>query len=99
VKVFTAAHTSSNPVSLDNTSKIIDYGVYGYSRNPMYIGMMVMIIGFMIFLGDVSGLFGCVMFYLVITYLQIIPEERFLETKFGTDYIEYKKRVNRWIGR
>ena len=79
------------------TTKIIDTGFYKYSRNPIYVAMILIYLG-------VTFLFNSVWFLLflplcvsVIHFGVILREEKYLETKFGEDYLEYKNRVRRWI--
>lgn len=97
VSLFFRQKTSSNPIYFENTSKMITSWIYKYTRNPMYLWMLFMIFWFSIFVWDISWLIWLIVFYYIITYLQIIPEEIFLEKKFWKEYLEYKKRVKRWL--
>ena len=74
-------------------------GPYRYSRNPMYVAGLFAWIGWTIFYGNLAVFAGLVFLWSVFT-LRIIPyEENQLEALFGSDYIDYKKSVPRWLGR
>ena len=79
------------------TTAIVDNGIYGISRNPIYLAMIAIYLG-------VTCLFNSVWFLpflpiavLIIHFGVILREEKYLEGKFGEDYLDYKKRVRRWI--
>jgi protein-S-isoprenylcysteine O-methyltransferase Ste14 len=74
-------------------------GVFRISRNPMYLGFVLLIIGWAIWLHGASPSVIPPLFVLVITRVQIIPEERALERLFGAQYVAYRCSVARWIGR
>lgn len=97
VYTFYKNNTSSNPITLKNTNCVLTTWIYSYTRNPMYLGMLFMILGVVIFLWNLLWLLWIIIFYYCITYLQILPEEDFLENKFGREYINYKKNVRRWL--
>ncbi len=79
------------------TTTIITTGVYGYSRNPMYLGMALAHGGLAICGGSMAALATLVLSVLVIQTYVIAREERYLEAKFGRVYSDYKERVRRWI--
>ena len=72
-------------------------GIYRYSRNPMYLGMTLVLVGIAFLLANVGSLLVIPLFVFSITSLQIKPEELALEERFGDTYRDYKERVNRWI--
>ncbi len=72
--------------------------LYRYSRNPMYLGMMIMLVGVWIALGSLSPVLVIPVFFLIIQEGFIKYEEAFLEEILGDEYQDYKNRVNRWIG-
>ena len=76
---------------------LITEGMYRYSRNPMYLGLLLLIIAATIWFGTWFGIIISVFFILLINILQIIPEEEALLQIFGEEYLEYKKKVRRWI--
>lgn len=79
------------------TTTIIKTGFYGYSRNPIYVGMAIIYIGVAAMFGLVWSLAILPLCILFIHFLQILPEEKYLEAKFGSSYIDYKSRVRRWV--
>lgn len=81
----------------ENTTGIVIKGLYQYSRNPMYLGLLIILFGFGLWLGSLSPFLMLPVFYWVITEMQIKPEERMLEQKFGKEYLDFKNRVRRWL--
>jgi protein-S-isoprenylcysteine O-methyltransferase Ste14 len=79
------------------TTTIVTSGPYRLTRNPIYVGMVVILIGLAIALNTAWLLVALVPFYLVIRYGVIAREEAYLERKFGDMYLSYKSRVRRWI--
>jgi protein-S-isoprenylcysteine O-methyltransferase Ste14 len=79
------------------TTTIITTGIYGYSRNPMYLGMALVHGGLAVCGGSMAGLATVVLSVLVTRTYVIAREERYLEAKFGSVYGDYKNRVRRWI--
>lgn len=94
-QLFKKAGSSIMPTK--PTSTIITTGVYGYSRNPLYLGMALVHGGLAICGGSIAALATLVLSVLVIQTYVIAREERYLEAKFGDVYTDYKKRVRRWI--
>lgn len=76
---------------------LVKHGLFRYSRNPMYLGMLLVLIGGFLLSGSFGALIVPVLFVIVITIKFIKPEERILELVFDDDYIHYKKEVGRWI--
>ena len=97
VFAFFRAKTTVNPLSPQNTNTLVVSGLYKISRNPMYLGMLLILAGWTIWLGNPLGVLPVFLFIVSITYLQIKPEEHALEEKFGDSYRDYKQRVRRWI--
>ena len=79
------------------TTKILDSGFYGFSRNPIYLGLTLMYLGISCFFNSIWFLPFLPIVLIVIHYGVILREEKYLESKFGEDYLDYKKRVRRWI--
>jgi len=94
---FKKLKTSVDPRYPQKVSKLVIIGIYKYSRNPMYLGLLLAIIGFVFFLGSLAGILIVILFVLFINKYQIQPEEIVLQQKFGDDYINYTKDVRRWI--
>ncbi len=97
VSAFLVAHTTVNPVDPLQTEAIVTTGLYRFSRNPMYLGMLLLLAGAACVAQNVLSLLVPFLFVFCITILQIKPEERALRTKFGDVYRDYKRRVRRWI--
>ena len=68
-----------------------------FTRNPMYVGLTLLLLGWAAFLCSAWALLGPVIFVLYISRFQIAPEERVLSAKFGAAYTEYTARVRRWL--
>jgi protein-S-isoprenylcysteine O-methyltransferase Ste14 len=75
----------------------ITNGPFKISRNPIYLGMTIILSGVEILLGSLSPMIFPVVFVIIINRFFISVEEKILENKFGENYLEYKKRVRRWI--
>ncbi len=95
--LFFKKRTTPNPMKPEFTTGLVTNGMYRFSRNPMYLGMLVMLIGFAVYLGQLTPFLILPAFYFLITEMQIKPEEEMLEQKFGKEYLEYKRRVRRWL--
>src|SRR5579872_2135032 len=94
---FRQAKTTVNPVNPEKASSVVTSGIYSYTRNPMYLGLTAVLVGWAIWLSVPWVFLGPVAFMLYLTRFQIIPEERVMSSKFGRDYDEYRKRVRRWL--
>ena len=94
---FRKAKTTVNPLRPENTTELITTGLYTITRNPMYLGMAIMLTGAALILRSLSPLIMPLIFCLVVTLVQILPEEKALEELFGEEYRNYKHRVARWI--
>jgi protein-S-isoprenylcysteine O-methyltransferase Ste14 len=79
------------------TTAIVTRGPYRLTRNPIYVGMLAILIGLTIALDTAWLLVAMVPFYLVIRFGVIAREEAYLERKFGDTYRSYKSRVRRWL--
>jgi len=96
-RLFARNKTTISPFTPSETSVLITEGMYRYSRNPMYLGLLLLIIAATIWFGTWFGIVISLIFILLINILQIIPEEEALLQIFGEEYLEYKKKVRRWI--
>jgi len=98
VSKFLEARTTVNPHSIEKASSLVTNGVYRFTRNPMYLGLLSFLVSWGLMLGSLIGLIvGLVFYVLALTRLQIVPEERMLREKFGADYESYCRDVRRWI--
>lgn len=94
---FHRAGTTLNPIDVAQASALVTSGSFRYSRNPMYLGMAVVITGTGIWTGHAALLILLPAFILWINRFQIAPEEAAMHQKFGQDYADYCARVRRWI--
>jgi protein-S-isoprenylcysteine O-methyltransferase Ste14 len=91
------AGTTVNSVKPETTSSLVCSGIYRATRNPMYVGLLFVLVAWAIFLSTVWALLGPLAFVLYLNRFQIAPEERALSAMFGTGYSAYKSRVRRWL--
>ena len=94
---FKRAQTTVNPRKPEGTSTLVTDGIYRFTRNPMYVGLMLVLLGWSAFLASPVSLGGVVAFIVYITRFQIKPEERILVEKFGDEYRKYMSGRRRWI--
>jgi protein-S-isoprenylcysteine O-methyltransferase Ste14 len=97
VVAFLRAHTTLNPLRPQAASTLVDVGVYRWTRNPMYVGLALILCGWAVFLGSWWALPGPLVFAAYIGRFQIAPEERALAARFGDAYRAYQARVRRWL--
>lgn len=95
---FRRAQTTFNPRQPETSSLLVSSGIYAATRNPMYVGFVLVLVAWAVFLSSSWALIGPVAFVLYIARFQIVPEERVLSEKFGADYLAYRAKVPRWIG-
>ena len=93
--MFSKVKTTIKPYE-ESTALVTD-GVFRFSRNPMYLSMMLVLIGVAIFLGTLTPFFVIPVFFFLINKVFISVEEKMLEEKFGRAYLEYQQQVRRWI--
>lgn len=94
---FRASRTTINPMKPQRASALVTGGVYRLTRNPMYVGLCLLLLGWAVYLSAPLPFAGPVIFVLYITRFQIQPEERVLGQLFGEDYAQYTTRVRRWL--
>ena len=97
VRAVRRAQTTLNPLKPETTSALVTSGIYGYTRNPMYLGMATWLLAWSACLGTPLGLIGAPLFMLYMSRFQIGPEERALGRLFGTGFDAYQARVRRWL--
>jgi protein-S-isoprenylcysteine O-methyltransferase Ste14 len=97
VVAFRRARTTVNPVQASLASSLVTRGVYRHTRNPMYLGFLLTLLAWAVFLANPIAVLWVVAFALYITRFQIIPEERVLASLFGAEYEAYKGKVRRWV--
>jgi len=94
---FKRAKTTVNPVQIEKASSLVTSGMFRITRNPMYLGMLLLVIGFAIRLDNPIALIWAVVFQQYMNRFQIFPEERMLAFLFGDAYENYMTRVRRWL--
>ncbi len=94
---FRRAQTTVNPTKPMSASSLVTTGVYRFTRNPMYVGLLFVLVGWAVFLASPLSLLGPVFFVAFIGRFQIKPEERVLAGKFGSEFAAYQTRVRRWL--
>lgn len=97
IVAFLGARTTINPMTPERTSALVTTGVYRLTRNPMYVGLALLLTAWAVHRGAWIGLFGPIAFVGYITRFQIVPEERAMERRFGDDWRAWSSRVRRWL--
>jgi protein-S-isoprenylcysteine O-methyltransferase Ste14 len=93
--LFAARATTKNPYG-DPTSFVVVMP-YTFTRNPMYLGLAALLVGFAVFFASFAILLAAVIFFVVIDRTVIPQEEQTMERLFGQQYLDYKIRVRRWL--
>ena len=96
-RLFARYKTTISPLKPSDATALVTEGMYRYSRNPMYLGLLLLTIASTIWFGTWFGIIINILFIFLINFLQIIPEEEALLEIFNEEYEEYKKNVRRWI--
>lgn len=94
---FARRSTTINPHNPEKTREFVRSGVYRFSRNPMYLGLLIVLISPVLYWGNPFTLLVVPIFIWYMNRFQIRPEEEIMEQKFGKDFISYKDKVRRWI--
>jgi protein-S-isoprenylcysteine O-methyltransferase Ste14 len=94
---FRRARTSASPMRPDKASSLVASGIYSYTRNPMYLGMLLVLIGWAAYLARPWALVVLPVFVIYMNRFQIGPEERVLQGIFGAEFEAYRRRVRRWL--
>jgi len=94
---FVYAKTTINPRAPDASRSLVMSGIYSVTRNPMYVGLTLLLTAWGLYLSNALALFLVIGFATYLTRYQIRPEERVLREKFGPAYDNYARRVRRWI--
>jgi len=94
---FLQARTTINPITPGATKSLVTSGIYSLTRNPMYLGLTLLLVAWGLYLSNALALVLVAGFATYLTRYQIRPEERILREKFGSGYDSYARRVRRWI--
>lgn len=94
---FRRSRTTVNPMTPERASALVSSGIYGHTRNPMYVGMLLALLAFAVVLASPASLLILPAFVVYMNRFQILPEERALARQFGAEFQAYKSRVRRWL--
>lgn len=94
---FARAKTTVNPIDLTESTALVTGGIYEYTRNPMYLGMVFILLGWGLHLDSLINILCIALFLIIITAWQIKPEEAALRKLFDDEYEAYCRRVRRWL--
>ncbi len=97
VIAFRHAQTTVSPTNPGSASAVVDGGIYKFSRNPMYLGMLLLLTALAFTLSNWLCFATLPLFVAYLSRFQIAPEERVLAAKFGPAYDAYRQRVRRWL--
>jgi len=97
LRAFRIHETTMNPLSPADASKIVTTSIYKYTRNPMYLSMFLVLLAWVMYMGQLIGLAMLPLYVFAIARLQIQPEERILKEMFGEEYIRYCEKTSRWL--
>lgn len=97
VAAFRRAGTTVNPMKPESSSRLVVTGIYAMTRNPMYLGALLVLLAWAISLAHPAAFLFLPLFVLYMNRFQIKPEERTLASRFGQTFTAYASRVRRWI--
>jgi protein-S-isoprenylcysteine O-methyltransferase Ste14 len=97
IVAFRRARTTVNPLHPDASTSIVTTGIFRFTRNPMYLGLFLVLLAWSVLLSNVIAAFIPILFVIYMNVFQIGPEERALTAKFGAVYTDYLRAVRRWI--
>ncbi|MDX5592044.1 isoprenylcysteine carboxylmethyltransferase family protein [Pseudovibrio sp. SPO723] len=94
---FRRLKTTVDPTNPQKVNTLVTSGVYKFTRNPMYIGMLIGLVGWAIYLSSMAAFLGLIAYVGYMNKFQIEPEERALREKFSDAFEAYEKQVRRWL--
>jgi protein-S-isoprenylcysteine O-methyltransferase Ste14 len=94
---FLRSKTTVNPLRPEKTAVLVTGGAYRITRNPMYVGMLLLLVAWAVYLAAPWAAAGPLLFFAWIDRFQIAPEERVMAAKFGAEFEAYRRRVRRWL--
>lgn len=97
VKEFKNAKTTVNPLKPESSSSLVSSGIYQYTRNPMYLGLLMILLSAVIYSQHPLGLVSALGFVAYMNRFQIEPEEKMLVKLFGDEFVDYSNQVKRWF--
>lgn len=93
--IFKRIKTTVKPY--EKPSSLTVEGPFKFSRNPMYLGMLIILLGLVVILGSATPFIVSIAFYAIVMIFYIPFEEKSMEETFPNKFPEYKKKVRRWI--
>jgi protein-S-isoprenylcysteine O-methyltransferase Ste14 len=97
LSLFTRARTTVNPLKPRESSVLVTRGIYRWTRNPMYLGMLIVLLAWALFVANWAAFLVLPLFIVFLNRFQIAPEERVLRERFGAQFDDYCGRVRRWL--
>lgn len=97
VRAFRQARTTIHPQHPERVSSLVSNGIYSRTRNPMYLGMLLVLTAIAVWIGQPAGFVVLPVFVWYLTRYQIVAEEQAIAAHFGQQYLDYCQRVRRWI--
>ncbi len=94
---FFRAGTTVNPLTPARSSVLVTTGLHAWSRNPMYVGQLLLLAAWALWIGSPMGVLWLAAYGAYLTRFQIMPEERILAGLFGAEFEAYRARVRRWF--
>tara|TARA_Y100000768_G_scaffold69620_1_gene48961 strand:+ start:1041 stop:1484 length:444 start_codon:yes stop_codon:yes gene_type:complete len=94
---FIKSKTTVDPIKFKKVNKLVTSGIFKYSRNPMYLGMLMVVLSTSIFYLNIYSILTPFLFIFWINKFQIKREEAFLTEKFGKEYLSYKNKTRKWL--
>ncbi len=94
---FISAKTTVNPFTPELATSMVTSGIYRLSRNPMYVGILLILAAWAVYLANITSAFWLPLFVGYMNRFQIIPEERAMRALFGKEFEDYAKQVRRWL--
>ena len=97
IRSFNKHETTVDPLNPEKASTLVTNGVFKYTRNPMYLGLLLVLCSISVQFSLIGGLIIIPIFVLFITKFQIIPEEKAMKSLFKKDFQLYKEKTRRWL--
>ena len=97
VRSFRKQKTTVNPLKPKQASSLVTSGIFRFSRNPMYLGMIIILLSISFKFNLLGGIIISLSFFIFITKFQILPEEEAMYELFGDKFIQYSNTTRRWI--
>jgi protein-S-isoprenylcysteine O-methyltransferase Ste14 len=94
---FRRAKTTIHPLKPEASTALVTGGIYRWTRNPMYLAMLLILIGWAYIVSNLAALVMLPLFVSTLNRLQIEPEERALHARFGAEFDNYRRKVRRWL--